>query len=95
MMASDLLRQRRSQVEITLSHVESERRECANNADWLNEAAYKNRMSLLDQIAAWYREELEDIDRAVRDSDHGAGKPPPKRISQSPALRSCDRAKRD
>ena len=61
------LRQRKNQIEMTLRHLENERREVEDNTDWINQAAYHRRASLLDQIAAWYREELEDIDRAIQE----------------------------
>ena len=62
---SATLRQRKNRVEMTLRHVENEQREVEDNADWLNQAAYKRRASLLDQVAAWYCEELGEIDRAI------------------------------
>lgn len=61
------LRQRKDQVELTLRHVTNERREIEINADWLNRAAYTSRVRLLDQLAAWYRDELGEIDRALRE----------------------------
>ena len=64
---SATLRQRKNRVEMTLRHVENQRCEIETNTVWINQAAYHRRASLLDQVAAWYREELGEIDRAIHE----------------------------
>jgi hypothetical protein len=59
------LRHRRMEVEMTLRHLEKEKRQVESNTEWLNYAAYKNRVSLLDRVVDWYRNEMKEIDRAL------------------------------
>jgi RNA polymerase-binding transcription factor DksA len=68
------LRNRRTEVEKTLGHLSAERRQVESNTEWLNYAAYKNRVTLLDRVTAWYRSEMAQIDNAltrVKDNRHG------------------------
>lgn len=65
--ASVKLRQRREVVEMTLLYVEHERREFETGAACLSEAAHRQRVWLLEQLTAWYRAELRDLDRAIED----------------------------
>lgn len=60
------LTNRRKEVEKTLGHLDTERRQVENNTEWLNYAAYKNRVTLLDRVASWYRSEMAQIDKALR-----------------------------
>ena len=71
---SDKLRQRRQEVEMTLRHLESERREVEANTEWLNQTAYQSRLNLLDRVTTWYRQEMGQIDQALgraRESRYG------------------------
>jgi hypothetical protein len=63
--ASIRLRQRREVAEMTLLYVENERREIDTSVDCFTETAYRHRAWLLDQLTAWYRAELRDLDRAI------------------------------
>ena len=63
--ASIHLRQRREVVEMTLLYVENERREIDTMADRVAEPAYRQRIWLLDQLTAWYRAEISELDRAI------------------------------
>jgi len=68
------LRNRRMEVEKTLGHLSTERRQVETNTEWLNYAAYKRRVTLLDHVTAWYRSEMAQIDKAlirVRDRRYG------------------------
>lgn len=71
---SDRLRRRREQIEVTLRHIECERREVDENTDWLDQAAYESRVALLNGLTGWYLKEITQIDRAlerVRQSRYG------------------------
>ena len=59
------LRQRRMEVEMTLQHLEREKRQVESNTEWLNYAAYKNRLRFLDRVTTWYRNEMVEIDSAL------------------------------
>ena len=59
------LRQRRDVVEMTLLYVENERREIDTRVDCVAESAYRQRVWLLDQLTAWYRAEIRELDRAI------------------------------
>ncbi len=65
---ADRLRQRRKSIETTLSHLENERRQVEQNTEWMDRLAYQNRLSLLDRLTGWYREEMGHIDEALRGS---------------------------
>lgn len=69
--ASVRLRQRREIVEMTLLYVEHEQREFETGAAYRAEAAYRQRAWLLEQLTAWYRAELRDLDRAIKDMTKG------------------------
>jgi DnaK suppressor protein len=63
--SSDRLRQRRKSIETTLTHLENERRQVEENTEWMDRLAYRNRISLLDRLTHWYREEIGEIDKAL------------------------------
>ena len=68
------LKNRRMEVEKTLGHLSSERHQVESNTEWLNHAAYKRRITLLDRVTAWYRSEMAQIDKAlirVKDNRYG------------------------
>lgn len=91
------LTNRRREVEKTLGHLDTERRQVENNTEWLNYAAYKNRVTLLDRVASWYRSEMAQIDKALaraRDNRFGVcvacHKPiAPERLEVSPEAEHC------
>jgi RNA polymerase-binding transcription factor DksA len=62
---SDKLRERRREIELTLRHLERERREVDQNTEWVDEAAYQNRVMLLNRLTTWYREEIGQIEKAL------------------------------
>jgi RNA polymerase-binding transcription factor DksA len=71
---SDKLRERRREIELTLRHLERERREVDQNTEWVDETAYQNRVTLLNRLTTWYREEIGQIERAlgrVKESRYG------------------------
>ena len=59
------LRSRRVEVEKTLGHLSTERRQAESNTEWLNYTAYRRRITLLDRVTAWYRSEMAQIDKAL------------------------------
>jgi RNA polymerase-binding transcription factor DksA len=61
----DKLRQRRKEVEMTLRHLERQRREVEENTEWLDPVAYQNRVGLLARVTNWYRKERAQIDRSL------------------------------
>ena len=63
--SSDRLRQRRKSVDRTLQHLENERRQVEQSTQWMDRLAYQNRLSLLDRLSRWYREEMGQIDQAL------------------------------
>jgi len=58
---------RQAQIELTLKHISGERSEVERNAEWMDPAAYLKRLDFLDCVAAWYREDSEEIKRTLRD----------------------------
>jgi RNA polymerase-binding transcription factor DksA len=63
---SDKLRLRGIEVERTIRHLEKERREVEENTEWVDRAAYENRVRLLDGLTTLYRYEMEEIEKAHR-----------------------------
>lgn len=61
----DKLSQRREQLRGTLRHLAKQHAEVARNTDWLDRAAYENRVKLLERLNDWYRAEIAAIDRAL------------------------------
>lgn len=59
------LRRRRDEVDLTLRHLENERREVEANTQWASRAAYDSRVRLLERLTRWYRAECSDIDAAL------------------------------
>lgn len=62
---SDRLRQRRKSIEITLQHLQRERRQVEDNTQRMDRLACQNRLSLLDRLTRWYHEEIAQIDQAL------------------------------
>jgi len=62
---SEKLRHRRREIELTLRHLERERREVEENTEWIDQAAYASRISLLDRLTAWYRDEISRIEKVL------------------------------
>ena len=63
---SNKLRLRGIEVERTIRHLEKERREVEENTEWVDRAAYKSRVRLLDGLTTLYRYEMEEIEKAHR-----------------------------
>jgi len=63
------LRQRKSEIEITLRYLENQRHEMEDNLRWVGKAAYQSRVAFLNEIAGWYRAELAEINRTTPDSE--------------------------
>jgi RNA polymerase-binding transcription factor DksA len=61
----DQLIRRRSQIVMTLRHLANEQRQVEQNTDWLDQAAYASRVSLLDRLNDWYATEIRQIDKAI------------------------------
>ena len=59
------LQKRRDQVALTLGYIGKEQKEAEQNTDWLDQAAYKSRIALLDRLNEWYIDEMEEIDKAI------------------------------
>ena len=71
---SGRLRQRREQIKLTLGHLETEKRQAESNTEWLDDAAYRRRISLLNRVTSWYRTEMTQIENAlnrVRSNQYG------------------------
>jgi len=64
---SATMRQRKDRVELTLRYVENERRLLNTSADCHGQSVYRHRAGLLDELTAWYRTELRDLERAIGD----------------------------
>jgi RNA polymerase-binding transcription factor DksA len=60
----DKLQKRREQVEITLKHLNKERRALAENIDSMDSNAYQDRIKLLKRVSSWYHEETSAIEQA-------------------------------
>jgi RNA polymerase-binding transcription factor len=56
---------RREELQLTLRHLEKEQADVEINTDWLDQAAYTNRVALLDRLAEGYQTELRQIDKAL------------------------------
>jgi RNA polymerase-binding transcription factor DksA len=61
----DKLNRRREQIVMTLRHLEREQKQVEQNTDWLDQAAYKSRVDLLDRLWAGYVTEIDQIDSAI------------------------------
>lgn len=61
----DRLQKRRDVVLRTLRYLEEEQRQVDENDDWLDYAAYNNRVTLLNRLADGYLKETQEIDRAL------------------------------
>ena len=60
----DKLRLRAIEVERTIGHLKTERREVETNTEWIDRAAYESRVRLLDDLITLYRDEMEQIEKA-------------------------------
>ena len=60
-----LLTSRRQQIVVTLQHLDKEQNEVEHNTDWLDQAAFENRLGLLDRLHFWYQSELAQVDKAL------------------------------
>jgi RNA polymerase-binding transcription factor DksA len=70
----DKLQQRKKEIELTLQHLAKERHEVQENTEWIDQTAYEKRISLLDLLVNWYREEMikiEDVLGRVQESRYG------------------------
>ena len=61
----DRLTRRREELVTTLRHLYREQKLVENNTDWLDQAAYESRVSLLDRLNDWYITEIAQIERAL------------------------------
>jgi DnaK suppressor protein len=61
----DQLNRRHKQLAATLGQLAKQKQEVERNTDWLDQAAYENRVKLLDQLDNWYRMEMAQIDKAL------------------------------
>jgi RNA polymerase-binding transcription factor DksA len=61
----DRLTKRREQLLMTLRHLGREQGQVERNTDWLDQAAFESRVSLLDRLSDWYLTELGQIDNAL------------------------------
>ena len=62
---AEKLRQRRQEVQLTLRHIENERRQIEANTEWLDRAAYESRAGLLDRLSTWYQKEIGRLEGAI------------------------------
>lgn len=62
---ADNLWRRRREIDLTLRHLENERRQVEANTEWANHAAYHSRIKLLDRLTGWYRDEINQIEAAI------------------------------
>lgn len=70
----DKLTKRRSQIVMTLRHLANEQKQVEQNTDWLDRAAYENRVNLLDRLNHWYATEIRQVDQAIeRIESHSYG----------------------
>ena len=59
------LSQRRQQIALTLSHLESERSDVEKNTEWKDALARQRRRNLLNYLNRWYVREMGEVDRAL------------------------------
>ena len=59
------LRRRRDEIIKTRKHLEKEQRVVDQNEEWLDRAAYKSRVDLLDNLAEWYAKEIVQVEDAL------------------------------
>jgi hypothetical protein len=59
------LRQRREQISKTVEYLKDERFGIEQNVPCMDPGAYRHRISLLESLAAWYDEEMAQIDEAL------------------------------
>jgi RNA polymerase-binding transcription factor DksA len=60
------LSQRKQQIAVTLSHLESERSEVERNTEWKDAMARQRRRNLLNYLNSWYVREMSEVERALR-----------------------------
>ena len=56
---------RREQIRMTVKHLRNERSALEQNAPWMDEVAYRRRLTLLETLGAWYDEETAEINQAL------------------------------
>lgn len=61
----DRLTRRRDQVKRTLHYIGKEQSQVERNTEWLDQAAYANRVQLLDRLNRWYSSEIKEINKAL------------------------------
>jgi RNA polymerase-binding transcription factor len=61
----DRLKKRRTEIMMTLEHVQKEQREVDENKDCIDKAAYRSRVHLLGNLTDWYLKENTRIDDAL------------------------------
>jgi RNA polymerase-binding transcription factor DksA len=59
------LRRRRDEIIKTRKHLQKEQRVVDENEEWLDRAAYKSRVDLLDSLADWYAKEIVQVEGAL------------------------------
>lgn len=59
------LSQRKQQIAVTLSHLESERSEVEKNTEWKDALARQRRRNLLNYLNRWYVREMSEVNRAL------------------------------
>lgn len=67
----DKLKKRRADVARTLEHVKKEHRAVNENREWIDNAAYKRRCRLFDNLEEWYIDESARIEEALTRLDEG------------------------
>jgi RNA polymerase-binding transcription factor len=59
------LKKRRSEIMMTLEHVQKEQRTIDENKDCIDQAAYRSRVDLLGNLTDWYLKETTRVDDAL------------------------------
>jgi RNA polymerase-binding transcription factor DksA len=94
---SDRLSRRREEIDLTLRHLENERRQVEANTEWRSRDAYHSRIKLLQRLTGWYRDEIHQVEAAIqRARTAGYGRCvachksiEPKRLAGSPETELC------
>lgn len=93
----DRLMKRHAELLTTLQHLRMEQDVVERNTDWLDQAAYENRLAFLNRLNSWYETEVRQIERAldrIRRQCYGiclaCHKPiPSKRLDAAPEAEFC------
>jgi RNA polymerase-binding transcription factor DksA len=59
------LSQRKQQIAVTLSHLQTERFEVERNTEWKDAMARQRRTNLLNYLNRWYLREMSEVERAL------------------------------